>query len=99
MWPKDSLIASFCWAVACVCLFLSFEAQASENKTCLMCHKYRFIGRINEDGKRINYNVDEYIYEKSIHQNVSCEDCHSYITKIPHPARARKEAASNRGRP
>ena len=84
MWPKDSLIASFCWAVACVCLFLSFEAQASENKTCLMCHKYRFIGRINEDGKRINYNVDEYIYEKSIHQNVSCEDCHFYITKIPH---------------
>jgi hypothetical protein len=77
-------MASFCWAVTCVCLFLSFEAEANENKSCLMCHKYRFAGRIDENGKRINYHVDEIKYEQSVHRNVPCQDCHTYITKFPH---------------
>jgi len=84
MLPRDSLIASLCWTVACVCLFLSFEAEASEKETCFMCHKYRFLGRIGENGKQINYNVDENIYAHSIHQNVACVDCHTNITKVPH---------------
>lgn len=82
--PKDSLLSSFCWAVACVFLFLSFEAEANEKEACLMCHKYRFAGRINENGKRINYHVDEYTYEHSVHRSVPCQDCHTDITKFPH---------------
>jgi len=73
------------WAlVALIFLFLSLSAEAADKENCLICHKYRFIGRIDENGKRLNYNVDENIYMKSVHRNVACRDCHTYITKIPH---------------
>ncbi len=49
-----------------------------------MCHKYRFLGRIDESGKRINYNVSENLYDHTVHRNVSCRECHPYINKIPH---------------
>jgi hypothetical protein len=49
-----------------------------------MCHKYRFLGRIDENGKRSNHNVNEDIFLGSIHRNVPCRDCHTSIKKIPH---------------
>jgi hypothetical protein len=58
--------------------------KAADKKNCLMCHKHRFIGRIDENGKRWNYNVDELHYSQSVHQAIDCDDCHTYITKIPH---------------
>jgi len=67
-----------------VILTTGFAAEAADKENCLMCHKYRFVGRIDKDGKRINYNVDENIYAGSIHRNVPCRDCHTYITKLPH---------------
>lgn len=60
------------------------SAAAADKENCLMCHKYRFVGRIDEQGKRINYNVDEHMYAGSVHKNVPCRDCHTYITKVPH---------------
>lgn len=59
-------------------------AAAADKENCLMCHKYRFIGRIDENGKRINYNVDEHIFGRTVHRNVACRDCHTNITKLPH---------------
>jgi hypothetical protein len=72
--------------VAVLCVLLSGVpwAGAADKKNCLMCHKHRYIGRIDESGKRWNYNVDEAHYSQSVHRNVDCDDCHSYITKIPH---------------
>ena len=61
-----------------------FIAGAADNETCLVCHKYSFVGRIDENGKRLNYNVDETMYANSVHHNVACRDCHTYITKLPH---------------
>lgn len=49
-----------------------------------MCHKYRFLGRIDEQGNKRNYNVDENLYSQGVHRNVPCRDCHTYITKLPH---------------
>lgn len=60
------------------------EAYAADKENCLMCHRYRFMGRIDENGKRHTYYVDETIYNISLHRSVSCRDCHTYITKIPH---------------
>jgi len=31
-----------------------------------------------------NYNVDKLLYNRSVHRNIECRDCHTYITKIPH---------------
>jgi len=49
-----------------------------------MCHKYRQIGRIDEKGRKRSYYVNEYLYANSVHRNVPCRDCHTYITRIPH---------------
>jgi len=67
-----------------ILLLSAFPAEATDTENCLMCHKHRFIGRIDENGKRWNYNVDEILYGKSVHRIVECRDCHTYITKIPH---------------
>jgi len=65
-------------------LFFGSLAIAADEYNCLMCHKHRLIGRIDENGKRWNYNVDEAIYNHSVHRKIECLDCHTYITKIPH---------------
>ena len=67
-----------------VFLFVGLPAKAADKENCLMCHKYRFLGRIDENGRRINYNVSEHIYSKTVHYNVPCRDCHTNIAKLPH---------------
>ncbi len=59
-------------------------AYAADKENCLMCHKYRFLGRIDEQGKKRNYNVDENIYGSTVHRNVPCRDCHTNIKNLPH---------------
>jgi nitrate/TMAO reductase-like tetraheme cytochrome c subunit len=60
------------------------QADAADKENCLMCHKYRQLGRIDEQGRKRNYNVNERLYANSVHRNVPCRDCHTYITKLPH---------------
>jgi len=67
-----------------IVLLSPLPAQATDTENCFMCHKHRFIGRIDENGKRWNYNVDKLLYNRSVHRNIECRDCHTYITKIPH---------------
>ncbi|NOY68530.1 MAG: hypothetical protein GXP53_03430 [Deltaproteobacteria bacterium] len=49
-----------------------------------MCHKYRYMGIIDEAGKRKNFNVNEHLFLNSIHGKVACRECHTYIKKFPH---------------
>lgn len=65
-------------------LSLNSKAKAADEDNCLMCHKYRFLGRIDENGKRINFNVDERVYQDTVHRTIACRECHPYIKKIPH---------------
>jgi len=81
---KPIKAASLCFLLVIISLSVVFSAQAADKENCLMCHKYPFIGRVDNNGKRISYHVEENIYMKSVHKNVPCRDCHSYITKIPH---------------
>ena len=67
-----------------VLLSISFDVEAADKDNCLMCHKYRFLGRIDETGKTVNYNVDQTIFTNTVHKNVSCRECHTYIKKVPH---------------
>ena len=71
-----------------IALIFSFSsanpAQAADKENCLMCHKYRQIGRIDEKGRKMNYSVNENIYANTVHRNVPCRDCHTYINKLPH---------------
>jgi len=70
--------------VICTLFFHCLPAEAADKENCIRCHKYRFIGRIDDNGKKHNYNVDEMNYNHSVHRSVSCSDCHTYIEKIPH---------------
>ena len=65
-------------------------AKAADKENCLMCHKYRFLGRIDDNGVRHNYNVDPMMFDHSVHRSVACSHCHTYITKIPHDASTQK---------
>ena len=60
------------------------RAEAADEYNCLMCHKHRYSARIDENGKRWNYNVDEFLYNHSVHRSIECRDCHTYIKRIPH---------------
>ena len=71
-------------AVLFIFLFVGLPAKAADRDNCLLCHRYRFLGRIDENGRRINYNVNEHVYSKTVHYNVPCRDCHTYIDKLPH---------------
>jgi hypothetical protein len=81
-----SFFACFMQGVLLICavFFICGSAAAADTENCLMCHKYRFLGRIDETGKRQNYNVDEYLFLHSLHGQVLCRECHTNVTKIPH---------------
>jgi hypothetical protein len=76
--------ATLCCAALFICLMTSSKVEAVDKENCLKCHKYRFLGRIDENGKRHNYNINEHIYFNSLHKNVACNDCHTSISKLPH---------------
>ena len=88
---KTSLILS----VVLVLSFLALPSEAADKENCLMCHKYRQIGRIDEEGRKRSYYVNEYIYANTTHRNVPCRDCHSYIKKLPHDPVAEEVNCAN----
>ena len=55
-----------------------------DDEACLMCHKYPKMGRIAEDGSRKVYYIVPELFSKTVHRNVPCRDCHSYIKELPH---------------
>lgn len=59
---------------------LAFE----DDENCLMCHKYPKMGRVTEEGIQKSYYVIPNVFSKTVHRNVPCRDCHSYIKELPH---------------
>ncbi|MDH5572680.1 MAG: hypothetical protein OEY89_13020 [Gammaproteobacteria bacterium] len=49
-----------------------------------MCHKYPKMARITEQGIKRSYQVIPSIFGSTVHRNVPCRDCHSYIKQLPH---------------
>ncbi len=60
------------------------SATAADKENCLMCHKYPSMGRVGEDGLVKNYHVDAHVFLNSLHGEVGCRECHTYIKKFPH---------------
>jgi hypothetical protein len=59
-------------------------AEAADKENCLMCHKYPSLARIDENGLVKNDYINEHIFLNSLHGEVPCRDCHTYIKKFPH---------------
>lgn len=82
--PKVFIKTSIFIAVMVSFILAGFNVQAADKENCLMCHKYKQIGRIDEQGRKKSYYVNENIYANTTHRNVPCRDCHTYIDKLPH---------------
>lgn len=79
MWNAAKLIAFLAYG------FSAFSAvEAADKENCLMCHKYPSMARVGEDGLVKNYHVNEHLFLNSLHGNVECRGCHTYIKKFPH---------------
>jgi len=63
-------------------LLRSVTPAAVKNSECLGCHAME--GFQSPLGK--NLFVNSKVFEKSVHSFLSCTDCHSDATKIPHPS-------------
>ena len=86
------------WArlVGLCCLLLAVpSARAStSNEDCLGCHADTSMVRENPDSTRTALWVDDAVYSNSVHQGLSCTDCHADISEVPH---AEKPAPVNCG--
>jgi 5-methylcytosine-specific restriction endonuclease McrA len=60
------------------------RAEAADQENCLMCHKYPDLARIGADGQVKNFYINEHIFLNSLHGQVACRGCHTYIKKFPH---------------
>jgi len=60
------------------------QASFSDDEGCLICHKYPRMTRVTEDGAIRSYYVMPGVFANTVHRNVPCRDCHSYIKELPH---------------
>jgi len=61
-----------------------FQQGFEDDEGCLLCHKYPKMARVTEAGARRSYYVMPEVYGDTVHRNVKCGDCHSYIKQLPH---------------
>lgn len=71
-------------------LLISFNVMADEfikfedDEGCLICHKYPRMTRVTEEGAIRSYYVMPDVFANTVHRNVPCRDCHTYIKQLPH---------------
>ena len=68
------------WFITCTGISYAFE----DDEGCLLCHKYPKMGRITDDGVRRSYYILPHVFSRTVHRNVPCRDCHTYIQQLPH---------------
>jgi len=59
-------------------------AVFEDDMGCLLCHKFPKMGRITEDGESRSYYIMPHVFANTVHRNIPCTDCHSYIKQLPH---------------
>ena len=81
------------FVAAFICSFILNEHTSyakPDPDNCLMCHDHPGFARMNENGIKRNFYIEEDIFiTRSVHGDVRCVDCHDYILegnepKIPH---------------
>ncbi|MCU7905637.1 MAG: hypothetical protein KZQ76_07195 [Candidatus Thiodiazotropha sp. (ex Epidulcina cf. delphinae)] len=100
---ERSDIATVHSPVLIVILFLllppSMVTMASDDESCLMCHKMPGLGRYAKDEnqnatKRILY-VNEALFKASYHGRLPCKSCHRGVDEIPHTDAEKVDCASD----
>lgn len=65
-------------------LVLTSSAMAADELNCVLCHNFRGLSRIDEDGNFRLFYINQKLFKKGPHNRVQCKDCHQDIDKIPH---------------
>lgn len=56
----------------------------ADDLNCELCHKYKGLSRIDEEGNFKLYFVNEHLFNSGPHSKNTCLDCHVGITEVPH---------------
>ncbi|MDH5766944.1 MAG: hypothetical protein OEZ38_13110 [Gammaproteobacteria bacterium] len=82
---KTGVISNIKLLMALIAILFTVPVSAFEDdEGCLICHKYPMMGRVTDDGVLRSYYVLPHVFSRTVHRNVPCRDCHSYIKEIPH---------------
>jgi len=86
------LIKKILFLLAAIFLFpsLALMAQTIKNSDCMECHGDSTLTKTAESGKEISLFVDLSKFQRSIHGEFSCIDCHSDIKEVPHDENVKK---------
>lgn len=55
-----------------------------DDEGCLICHKYPSMKRVTDEGTVRSYYIMPDVFANTVHRNVPCRDCHTYIKQLPH---------------
>ncbi|OPY69089.1 MAG: cytochrome c-type protein NapC [Syntrophorhabdaceae bacterium PtaU1.Bin034] len=81
----------------CLLLFLFFVASARAvvtNEECMGCHGEKDLTTQGPKGKTVSLFTDQAVFEKSVHGELKCIDCHE-IKEVPHPAKVKVTPCSS----
>lgn len=59
-------------------------ALAADHRDCLVCHKYRGLSRVDEQGNFRLYYINTELFQMGPHRRNNCLDCHNDIDQLPH---------------
>lgn len=79
------------WLLALILVLSGFSLAswspgvvAEDELNCVLCHKYRGLSRIDEEGNFRLYYINQNMFKKGPHKRIQCKHCHRDIEKIPH---------------
>jgi hypothetical protein len=67
---------------------------ARDEGGCLTCHQYPGLVRLDKNSGQKILHIDEAKYTRSPHGKLTCEQCHTTISKIPHTGETKVECNS-----
>jgi hypothetical protein len=85
--PQTKFFAWALPAMASALFAFSSVAAATEsikNSDCLECHGEESLNKTGTDGKKVSVFVDQKLFNLSVHNTLSCVDCHGDLT-AKHP--------------
>ena len=77
-------LALFLILLGFVGLIWTSPAQSEDELNCVLCHKFRGLSRIDENGRFRLFYINENLFMKGPHKRIMCLDCHRDIKKVPH---------------
>ena len=80
--------------ISSITLLFAAEISALEGLSCLTCHRYPGLVRLEETGEFKVLHIDSEDYFNSPHRDLRCQDCHTGVKKVPHAGERKTDCLS-----